>query len=244
MRSQRAIWTGCALALAMFVSRGYSQAPQLPPQTTQDALHAMSQQAAIIFAGQVIAVRQSDGRSRATGFVEIDFAIDDASRGVSGGTYALREWAGMWRDGALIPGQRYLMLLHAPGTSGLSSPVGGMDGAIPIRGTAQPPQALSRESETTDTREVDLRWIGTRVARPVSYRPESVARSPLVPVAVRAYTVTRSSSIAPEAPSPNPDESAAPMALAATAEPTPPSASYTATIGLLRAWEKSDHGTR
>ncbi|HEX9201886.1 MAG TPA: hypothetical protein VF865_20180 [Acidobacteriaceae bacterium] len=244
MRSQKAIWTACALALAIYVSRGNSQTLQ-PPETTLDALHAMSQQAAIVFAGQVIAVRQSDGHSRATRFVEIDFAIDDAIRGVSGGIYTLREWAGLWQaGGALIPGQRYLMLLHAPGPSGLSSPVGGMDGAIPIRGTAQPPQALSRESETTDTREVDLRWIGTRVARPVSYRPESVARPPLVPVAVRAYTVTRSSSIAPEAPSPNPDESAAPMALAATAEPTPPSASYTATIGLLRAWEKSDHGTR
>src|SRR6266702_3673804 len=115
MRSQKAIWTACALALAIYVSRGNSQTLQ-PPETTLDALHAMSQQAAIVFAGQVIAVRQSDGHSRATRFVEIDFAIDDAIRGVSGGIYTLREWAGLWQaGGALIPGQRYLMLLHPPG---------------------------------------------------------------------------------------------------------------------------------
>jgi hypothetical protein len=58
-------------------------------------------------------------------------------------------------------GQRYLMLLHAPGVAGLSSPVGGMDGAIPIRGDIGP---------QADGRTVDLRWIAATITRPIVYR--------------------------------------------------------------------------
>ena len=81
-----------------------------------------------------------DAKNGATGVVEIEFAVEDAVRGVSGGTYTLREWAGLWPAGdePFRVGQRYLMLLHAPGAAGLSSPVGGMDGAIPIRGGTGP----------------------------------------------------------------------------------------------------------
>jgi hypothetical protein len=35
----------------------------------------------------------------ATGVVEITFAVEDAVRGVSGSTYTLREWAGLWPAG-------------------------------------------------------------------------------------------------------------------------------------------------
>ncbi len=60
---------------------------------TEDALHAMTQMAAVIFAGRVVAIRQPQ---RAGGAVEIEFAVEDAIRGVSGGTYVLREWGGLW----------------------------------------------------------------------------------------------------------------------------------------------------
>jgi hypothetical protein len=80
----------------------------------------MSRLAGVIFAGQVIGVRRLDGGNGATGVVEITFAVEDAVRGVSGSTYMLREWAGLWPAGdePFRVGQRYLMLLHAPGAAG------------------------------------------------------------------------------------------------------------------------------
>jgi len=100
----------------------------------------MFDQAGVIFTGQVVAVRRVNAASDATGAIEIDFVVDTdgAIRGVANGSlYTLREWAGLAPAGNLPfqPGQRYLMLLHTAGPSGLSSPVGGPDGAIPIRGS-------------------------------------------------------------------------------------------------------------
>jgi hypothetical protein len=51
------------------------------------------------------------------------------------------------------------MLLHAPSVGGLSSPVGGLDGAIPVR-------------SGSGAAFVDLRWLGVKVPRVVSYRSE------------------------------------------------------------------------
>jgi len=132
----------CVLALAaaaVFFGTDAARA-QLPdpPATTQDALRQMFDQAGVVFTGQVVAVRHINPAGGATGVIEIDFAVTDAIHGVvPGGLYTLREWAGLAPAGNLTyqPGQRYLMLLHAPGPSGLSSPVGGTDGAIPIRGS-------------------------------------------------------------------------------------------------------------
>jgi hypothetical protein len=140
------------------------------PETVVDVLHAFSDQAAVIFAGQVLAVRRPG-----TGVVEVEFRVDEAIRGCSAGApYVLREWDGLWVGGAprYRVGQRLLMLLHAPSAAGMSSPVGGMDGAIPIRqgsaatesaGAAQPPY-------------VDLRWLGARVPRAVVYAAASARR--------------------------------------------------------------------
>jgi hypothetical protein len=65
-------------------------------------------------------------------------------------------------------GQRLLMFLHAPGASGMSSPVGGADGVIPIRGTASTPQVSSATTASTPMI-ADLRWVGTRLVRVVPY---------------------------------------------------------------------------
>ena len=73
---------------------------QMPPATVEDALHEMSDAAGVIFAGQVTAVRRVAGVGGASGVVEVDFRVDNAVRGcVSGGTYTLREWAGLWAGG-------------------------------------------------------------------------------------------------------------------------------------------------
>lgn len=188
-------WSVCAivplLALALTAGPGVAQnafnfAPADPD--LQDALHAMSRLAGVIFAGKVIAIHRNGGSNGAEGIVEIEFAIEDSVRGVSGNSYTLREWGGLWSaDGSPFRvGQRYLVLLHTPGASGLSSPVGGADGAIPIGGTVQPaPQqavASARVAATqADNSVVDLRWIATRVERSVSYRVNVLPARPAGP---------------------------------------------------------------
>jgi hypothetical protein len=119
-----------------------------PPASTESALRAMFAKAGVVFAGEVMHV------SRGEDFVDVVFRVDEAVRGVSPGTlYTLREWGGLWTDHArYIAGQRLLLLLHAPSVAGYSSPIGGMDGAIPVRGDA-----------VAGT--VDLRWVEARVGR-------------------------------------------------------------------------------
>lgn len=146
------------------------------PQTLEDALHQMSDLAGIIFVGEVAAIRLREGDQGASGFVEVDFHIDQAVRGCSaGGSFTLREWAGLWQGGDVRyhVGQRLLMMLHSPGPTGITSPVAGLDGAIPLR--AQNSIALvdsSASTSATDTLPasllVDLRWVGTHVLRTFS----------------------------------------------------------------------------
>jgi hypothetical protein len=130
----------------------------------------MADQAGVIFAGQVTAIRSRPGENGASGAVEVDFRVDEAIRGCqAGSTYTLREWAGLWSGGdpRYRVGQRLLMMLHAPGAAGISSPVGGMAGVIPLRGTATSPAVGS--SSTISTAEIaDLRWVGTRLLRTLS----------------------------------------------------------------------------
>src|ERR1700679_4306427 len=68
------------------------------PETVGDGLHAFSDQAAVIFAGQVLAVRRPG-----TGVVEVEFRVDEAIRGCSAGApYVLREWDGLWAGGGQL----------------------------------------------------------------------------------------------------------------------------------------------
>lgn len=128
------------------------------PATTEEALHALADQAAVIFVGVVKAVRQENA------VVRVEFQVEDGIRGtVTGGTYALQEWAGLWSPGAprYTVGQRALLLLHAPSAAGFSSPVGGADGVVPITGDVS--------SGTSD-----LRWVAARSLRSVTIRKEKV----------------------------------------------------------------------
>ena len=178
-------WTGCGSCrwLRVAIACGIIGASAMlgqsvaaaPPQTVEDALHEMSNAAGVIFVGQVMSVRVVPGSGGAPGVVEVTFRVDQAVRGCSaGGTYVLKEWQGLWAggDARYRAGQRLLMLLRSPGASGLSSPVGGMDGAIPIRGVESQigsGASVSAASAAAPEPMVDLRWVGARMLRSLSY---------------------------------------------------------------------------
>ena len=121
----------------------------------QAVLVEMASRAGVIFAGQVTGISREDER----GFVEVRFRVEVPVRGVGrvgSREYVLREWAGLWTAGDRYRvGQRYLMLLMPKGASGLSGPVDGMDGAIPLIGAGTPGTEMG----------VDLRWIEARAER-------------------------------------------------------------------------------
>ena len=176
---------GAVAAVAM-TSLAYGQTsatgvdPGTVPQNIEDALHQMSDKAAVIFVGQVIAIKRG-GTNSIAGVVEVDFRVDQAIRGCSPGTYSLHEWAGLWAadDQRYRVGQRLLMLLHAPSAAGMSSPVDGLDGAIPIRGVDT--SVLATNGATGRQVSVaDLRWVGVKLLHPVAYRSKS-GRSNLLP---------------------------------------------------------------
>jgi hypothetical protein len=158
---------GAALLIAPYT---FAQNTAPTDTTVEDALHRMSDQAGVVFLGEVIAIRHIAGEDGASGVVEVEFRVDQAVHGCSEGSYVLREWAGLWSGGdqRYRVGQRLLMLLHSPGAGGVTSPVGGMAGAIPIRGSASALQATVTAS-TTPPPVADLRWVGTRVQRSIAY---------------------------------------------------------------------------
>lgn len=181
-RQSRGLRLLSAIALAL-TTLAHAQETTPTPQTLEEALHQLSDQAGVVFVGEVVAIRHRSGENGASGIVEIDFHIDQAIRGcTTGSIYTLREWAGLWSGGdqRYRIGQHLLMLLHTPGPAGITSPVGGMaGGAIPIRGAAttltqQPANteaiaATTNKAATTTTPSIaDLRWVGTRVLRPTS----------------------------------------------------------------------------
>jgi len=151
----------------------------------------MSDQADMIFLGEVTAIRPHDDGSLASGIIEIDFRVDCAIRGVSGGTYILREWAGLWSGNAARyrTGERLLMLLHAPAASGLSSPVGGLDGAIPISGGGAAP-VLVNAAMASSAPVVDLRWLGARLPQSASFKINPIL--PPTPLTLSQQMATKS----------------------------------------------------
>jgi hypothetical protein len=200
---------------------GQSGEAQSLPQTTEEALHDMAQLAAVIFAGQVVAVHRHAAAGGSAGVVDIEFAVQDAVLGVSGGSYTLREWAGLWPadDEPFRVGRQYLMLLHSPGAAGLSSPIGGMDGAIPIRGGGQT---------------VDLSWVGTRVVTPTAYQQVALGKPIMRPMPVHADSGGAASEDAVGL------QSAGNLPASSGSQ----SAAYATVLSMLRGWEKSDHAAR
>jgi hypothetical protein len=216
-----------AEVLAAGAARGQAaEVSSSAPETVVDVLHEFSDHAAVIFAGQVLAVRRPG-----TGVVEVEFRVDEAIRGCAADTpYVLREWDGLWAGGnqRYRVGQRLLMLLHAPSAAGMSSPVGGMDGAIPIRQGS----AVTESAGAAEPPYVDLRWLGARVPRSVVYAVQSGRR---VSSAAQGEVAVAGGSV-----------SAAPIVVVGGSgeQSSVPSqqASVDAVVGMLMGWQRAQHG--
>ncbi len=123
--------------------------PIAPPATITEALSRAAAQAEIIFLGEVTSVERQGNA------VRVSFRVDSAVRGVKAGqTYSMREWAGLGADGEsrYRKGQRMLVMLHSPSAAGFTSPIGGAEGLLPMRGDAV-------------TGSLDLRWLMTGIVR-------------------------------------------------------------------------------
>jgi hypothetical protein len=226
------------------LAHGQGAAAQLQsePKTVVDVLHQLSEKADVIFAGQVLAIRRPND-----GVVEVEFRVDQAVRGCAAGTpYVLREWAGLWAAGSqrYRVGQRLLMLLHAPSAAGMSSPVGGLDGAIPIRlgGVATP---LVDKATPVEAPFVDLRWLGVRLPRVVAYRSETVRPVEAGDSASHAVARRMERQMGAVA-APGSIFSAAPIVVppgASSSEGSVPAqqASVSAVMEMLGSWEKARH---
>lgn len=232
--------------LALLAPSGWSQEIVSNPPA-ENALREMFGLAGVIFAGQVVAIHTHDGNDAATGVVEVEFAVEDAIRGVRSSSFTLRELAGFASPGgaSFSVGQRYLMMLHTASAAGLSSPVGGMDGAIPIRGSKDGLAQLQTSvgaprisDKLTDGRSVDLRWVATRVERSVSYRISALpSKSPVI-----ANPLVAQQSSAQES------GAAISSTVGAAIRPADSSGSesvpYTSIMATLRSWAKGENAVR
>lgn len=237
------------LLFAALAATAQAQETAPTPQTVEEALHQLSDAAGVIFTGEVTAIRHLNGDNGSSGVVEIDFRLDQAVRGcLAGSTYTLREWAGLWSGGdqRYRIGQRLLMLLHTPGPGGMSSPVGGMDGAIPISGSVSElvpqPGGRSAPQATAGTISVstvsrtdlpavppapvaDLRWVGTRVVRRIAYQAPMMLSS-----------INAAAKIAPPPSVQGSDTSDTSIATQ--------QAPVSVVVNMLAAWQETSHAAR
>ena len=211
--------------------------------TVEAALRSMSEQAAVIFVGTVISVERvgGDGFS-AQGVVEIRFAVEQALRGCAGGSYTLREWGGLWAatDQRYRTGARLLMLLHAPGATGLSSPVGGLDGAIPVR-ASHGRVSEADAGETSSAPVVDLRWLAARLVRSTGYGQPAAAASG---VASPRALATRLAEPGIKASAATPVAVAEQTAALRSVSTPAAQASVTTVVGLMSGWAKETADAR
>ena len=147
-----------ALALLMMVAgicpRPVRAAePVAPPDTDlAGALRSLASRAGLVFVGRVVAVQHMGG------VVQVQFAVEQTIQGAAGATYTLREWAGLWPPGQYryVAGQHVVIFLNPAGSAGLSTPVDGMEGVLPVvvQGASSPEL-------------VDVRRLASRVQRAV-----------------------------------------------------------------------------
>jgi len=145
-------WRLAMVACWLWFSMSALAQGTIPDATVGAALRNLASRSGVAFMGRVTEIH------RGTGVVEVVFQVERSLLGETGATYTLREWAGLWAAGQCrySVGQRVAIFLHAPGKAGLSSPVDGMEGILPV-------VQESADSEPL----VDIRRLATRVQRKV-----------------------------------------------------------------------------
>lgn len=136
--STRCLWT--ALLLFFTFGADAQHAARVQPQATaEDALAAVVHRAAVIFAGEVYAIRVPSGirppagvkggmASKRSDSVEVEFRVDMGLRGnaSAGSSYILRMPLAGWRQNRPFAlHQRAVVFLRPPDADGLSGPVEG-----------------------------------------------------------------------------------------------------------------------
>jgi hypothetical protein len=131
------------------IAAAAQQGAVAPDVSVEAALGNLSRRAATVFVGQVVGIQRN------AGVVEIRFRVDTPVLGQAGGSYTLREWAGMWPQGQsrYRVGERALVFLHGASSAGLSSPVDGREGVVPVM------------ADRDGTVMLDVRRLSTRVLR-------------------------------------------------------------------------------
>lgn len=115
-------------------------------------MRSLSARAGVIFVGQVEKIEPNGG------VVDIVFSVQQHVTGEVGETYSLREWSGRWSGGQqrYRVGQRAMIFLYPPNAAGISSPVDGMAGVVPLIPTGADQEPL-----------LDVRFLAAHVERPV-----------------------------------------------------------------------------
>ena len=172
-------WVGGVLLMVGAAGAGAlgQQRGERAPATSMGAeLRGLASRADVVFVGQVEKIEPKGG------VVEITFAVEQPVQGVVGGSYVMREWAG--GPQRFVAGERAMFFLHAAkvaadGSVGLSSPVDGMMGVVPV-------VPMGAQGKTL----LDVRWLAARVKRKMG---EPMAEAGDGAIAVGdAVTVTRS----------------------------------------------------
>ena len=98
-------------------------------------LEQLGRHAGFIFRGRVLSVDRPKPARGAVTTVQVTFEVLEGIRGVRTGDHlTIREWAGLWGAGRprYRPGQEVLLFLYPRSRLGLTSPVGGDLGILPI----------------------------------------------------------------------------------------------------------------
>jgi len=160
---------GCQTYAATLQFEPASGSPQ-PAASTTALLQQMEAQSGRIFLGTVTSIRLAGAAENAavpewpdgSRVVEITIAVEECVAGCKAGSVVMREWASMWRGRPhrYVVGQRAVWILYPENAAGVTSPVRGMLGVLPVR-IATTSTAGSKVAKQN----VDLRWVQSQVLR-------------------------------------------------------------------------------
>jgi hypothetical protein len=146
------LWTALlAAAWLCFRLAAFSQVVA-PETSVSGALASLASRAGVAFTGRVAKIERTGD------VVDVTFDVEESMIGSVGATYTLREWAGLWPPGSsrFSMGERVAIFLNAPNAAGMSSPVDGADGVVPVVQVAANQPVL-----------LDVRRLAARVQRAV-----------------------------------------------------------------------------